>query len=297
MNIIALQKELLDAYSYRNLNAISLTLINLYKNQQFGILQKIADIIGDFISIEISVDGKGFSKLMMLYHPDRMDFHVNEINRLVSENNLNKLLDYSHILRLARIDEIASSLDSYEDIDYSPVYEYEWDDGLMGFHIEYGKKKEDDLLNTRRRKRKELNFYDAVKVRIYGDTHTEYPSYYLEDWDEFELAAADISDLDGIQYCIHTKIFDLSENYISDLTPLESLINIEELNLSDNRINIIDSLGFLKNLRTIILNNNHIDDISPLYLLSKLEYVELSGNDINPSQIDKLRTSGVQVIV
>ncbi len=295
MDIITLHKELLEAYSYKNLNCISLTLINLYKNQQYGILQKIADIIEDFISIEIGEDGKGFSKLMMLYHPDRLDFHVNEINRLVQENNFDKLLDYSHILKLERIDEIATSLDSYEDIDYSPVYE--WDIEMEGFHIEYDRGKTDDLLTSKRRRRKELNFYDAIKVRIYGDTRIEYPSYYLEDMEEFELAASEITDLDGIQFCIHTKIFDLSENNISDLTPLEGLINIEELNLADNRISFIDSLGFLKNLRTIILNNNQIDDISPLYLLNNLEYVELSGNTIDPLQIEKLRTGGVQVIV
>lgn len=76
MDIITLHQELQKAYSSRNLNSISLTLINLYKNEQFGILQKIADIIGDYFTIEIGEDGKGFSKLMMLYHPDRMGYKI-----------------------------------------------------------------------------------------------------------------------------------------------------------------------------------------------------------------------------
>ena len=295
MDITTLHSELLEAYSYRNLNSISLTLINLYKNQQFGILQKIADIISDFVSIDIGENGKGFSKLMMLYHPDRLDYHIGEINKLAKENNYNRLLDYSHILRLERIDEIASSMNSYEDIDYSPVYE--WDIDLEGFHIEYEKRNMvDDLPAGKRKKKMNLNFYDAVKIRVYGDTQIEYPSYYLEDWEEFEMAALDITDLEGIQFCIHTKVFDLSENYISDLTPLENLSGIEELNLTDNKISIIDSLVFLKNLRTLYLNNNQIDDISPLFNLNKLEYVELTDNKIPTSQIEKLRSTGVQVI-
>ena len=39
MTITDLQKKLEEAYSIGNLNNISLTLINLYKNEQFSILQ------------------------------------------------------------------------------------------------------------------------------------------------------------------------------------------------------------------------------------------------------------------
>lgn len=41
MKIKELQRNLLEAYNAENLNGISLTLINLYKNQQFSILQNI----------------------------------------------------------------------------------------------------------------------------------------------------------------------------------------------------------------------------------------------------------------
>lgn len=78
MKIKELQHRLQEAYTLDNLNKISLTLINLYKNQQYLILQKIAEIISDSIIIEIEADGKGFSKLMMLYHPDRALYHIAE---------------------------------------------------------------------------------------------------------------------------------------------------------------------------------------------------------------------------
>ena len=79
MIITDLQQQLEEAYTVRNLNRISLTLINLYKNQQFSMLQKIGEIISDFVDIEISAEGKGFSKLIMLYHPDRSNYYLNEI--------------------------------------------------------------------------------------------------------------------------------------------------------------------------------------------------------------------------
>ena len=125
MTITDLQKRLEEAYTIKNLNNISLTLINLYKNQQYTILQKIGEIISDFVDIEISAEGKGFSKLITLYHPDRYNYYINEIKTLVDENNFDKLLEFSHILKLERIEEISKSLNSYEDIDYSPVYD--WD--------------------------------------------------------------------------------------------------------------------------------------------------------------------------
>ena len=71
MEIQKLKDNLLNAYSTENLNKISVVLLSLYKNEQFGTLQKIADMISDFVLVEIDENGKGFSKLMMLYHPDR----------------------------------------------------------------------------------------------------------------------------------------------------------------------------------------------------------------------------------
>ncbi|NJK86240.1 MAG: hypothetical protein HC906_09970 [Bacteroidales bacterium] len=116
MNINELHIKLKEAYSNQNLNKISVTLIQLYKNQQFSTLGQIAEIIQDSVKITIDAEGKYFSKLMMLYHPDRGDYHRLEIDRLAKENNYDGLLNYSHILLLSRIDEIASTLESEEDI-------------------------------------------------------------------------------------------------------------------------------------------------------------------------------------
>ncbi|MBN2349098.1 MAG: leucine-rich repeat domain-containing protein [Bacteroidales bacterium] len=290
MTVNELQQKLQEAYSIKNLNKISLTLINLYKNQQYTILQKIAEIISDFIAIEITAEGKGFSKLIMLYHPDRAKYSINEINRLAEQNNYDGLLEYSHILKLERIEEIANSLNSYEDIDYSPVYD--WDLEAEGYSIINDSDKAKNIKNSRPIV---YDFYDAVKIRQYGNTDIEFPTYYLEDIDEFELSSSDINDLDGVQYCKHAKTIDLSDNRITDLTPLAGLIYLEELNLSDNRIEIIDVLRFVKNLKRVYLSNNHIEDILPLLKLEKLDYVDLSGNKISKEQINQLIELGVTV--
>ena len=299
MTINELQTRLLEAYSVGNLNKISLTLINLFKTQQYSVLQKIADIISDFVSINITDAGKGFSKFMMLYHPDRSGFHINEISHLAEMNDFERLLEYSHILKLERIEEIAALIDSYEDIDYAPVYE--WDMETAGFSViddseinnEFqpvevvSLKTNTDLVG--------YSFYDAIKIREYGDTDIEYPSFYLEDIEEFELSSSAIDDLDGIQFCINAKSIDLSDNKISDLSFLRGLINLEELDLSGNQIGFIDDLSNLGNLRSVNLSDNLIEDAEPLLALKRLEYAVLSGNNIDIKQINILEESGITV--
>lgn len=293
MTIKELNRELLDAHTVNNLNKISLILINLFNAGQYSVLRKISEIISDYVNIEISYDGKGFSKFMMLYHPDRAVFHINEINRLTVQNNFDGLLMYSHILRLERIEEIAYSLESYEDIDYSPVYD--WDFEAEGFNIVYDIQPK-KIIKTRTTTRLiGYTFYDAIKIREYGDTEIEFPPYYLEDIEEFELSTSDIIDLDGVQFCIHATTIDVSNNRITDLSPLTGLANLEELDLSYNEIGDIDVLSNLRNLKSVLLSNNSIDDISPLFGLEKLEYADLSGNKINIEQINRLLDQGVCV--
>jgi Leucine-rich repeat (LRR) protein len=294
MTIKELQSNLLEAYTNNNLNKISHTLIDLYKNQQWAMLQKIAEIISDLVVVEITSEGKGFSKFMMLYHPDRAGYHINEINRLADQNKFDELLGYSHILKLERIEEISASLCSYEDIDYSP--EYEWDIETEGFSIinDYDQV-EPRKAQTTKTTLNGYNFYDAIKVREYGHTEIEYPTFYLEDIEEFELSSSDIIDLDGIQFCKHARTIDISNNRISDISPLLGLSDLEELNLSDNEIGIIDELSSLKSLRSVQLSNNNIEDISPLFELEKLEYADLSGNKIDIEQLNKLEELGITV--
>ncbi len=289
ITVDTLHVRLLEAYSSANLNNISLILINLYRNRQYSVLRKIADIISDIVNIEITDEGKGFSKFLMLYHPDRAENHIANINRFARENNLDGLLGYSHILMLDSIDEIANALDGYEDIDYSPVYE--WDFEEEGFTIIDAKQRPEKLKTSK----VACNFYDAFRFRIYGDPEAEFPSYYLEDIDEFELSSSYINDLEGVTFCIHALSMDLSDNMISDISLLSDLKRLEELNLSENQIELIDPLSSLPNLKRLYLADNHIKDISSLLDLEKLEYVDLAGNNISEDQVSQLIDSGVDV--
>jgi Leucine-rich repeat (LRR) protein len=295
MTLTELHTKLSEAYSNQNLNKITITLINLYKNEQLGTLRKIAEMINESIDIQIDPEGRYFSKLMMLYHPDRGDFHRNEINRLAAGEDYDGLLSYSHILMLDRIEEIADAFDSYEDIDYSPVYE--WDFNLDGFRVFNVVNPNGNAREEKPVRKISYTFYQAVKIRMYGRISIGFPTHYLEDIEEIELSQSGIRYLDGVQYCIHTRIMDLSDNAISDISLLWDLRMLEELNLSDNQIEEIDTLANLQRLRTLNLSNNAIKDVSCLLNLPELEYIELSGTGVPTPQIRELEASGITVVV
>jgi len=299
MTTSELHNKLKEAYSNQNLNKITVTLINLYREQQFGTLRQIADMISESVEMPVDSDSRYFSKMMMLYHPDRGDFHRNEIDRLAAINDYDALLSYAHILMLGKIEEIASTLSSYEDIDYSPVYE--WDLDLNNFTIinTRAKNSSDDEYNVIeevRTDRRGCTFYEGIQKRMFGDTITGFPSYYLEDLDEIELSQSGIRDLDGIQYCRHAVVMDLADNSISDISLLWDLTLLEELDLSGNYVEEIDSLVNLRNLKTLNLSHNAVNDVSYLLHLPNLEYVDLTGTRVTQSQINKLEASGVTVV-
>ena len=287
----SLSTELLEAFSEANLNKITRNLIRLYREKEFEKLNIISGMLSEWVEISIESDGKGFSKIISLYHPDRGEFYRNKIAESTRQNDSQMLEKFRHIFVIQDIEEIAASIESFEDIDYHP--EYVWDEGAAGFGFHRNNRKK-----TRAQTRKQFDgytFYEAMQIRQYGDTDTSFPTYYLEDMDEVELSESDILDLDGVEYCIHTLSMDLSGNRITDLLPLSALYQLQELNLSGNKLSYIDALGNLQQLRSVDLSNNAIDDISPLFEIATLEFADLTGNRISLAQIQELRELGVTV--
>lgn len=287
----SLSAELLEAYSEANLNKITRNLIRLYKEKEFEKLNIISGMLSEWVEITIESDGKGFSKIISLYHPDRGEFYRSKIAESTRQNDSQTLEKFRHIFVIQDIEEIAANIESFEDIDYHP--EYVWDAGSAGFGFHRNNR---EKAHAQPRKHFEgYSFYEAMQIRQYGDTNTSFPTYYLEDMDEVELSESNISDLDGAEYCVHTVSMDLSGNVITDLAPLSGLMQLQELNLANNRLSYIDALSNLQNLKSVDLSNNTIDDISPLFEIESLEYADLTGNRISLPQLNELRDLGVNV--
>ena len=284
--------RLLEAWSETNLNKIARNLIRLYQDKEFEKLNIISGLISQWLEIVIEPDGKGFTKIISIYHPDRGDYYRNQISAAANRQDVELLSRLEHIFVIQNIEEIAANIESYEDIDYDP--DYVWDVKNKGFSFfEVNKKKH----RTKSRKVTSVGytFYDAVKIRHSGDVESEFPTYYIKDMDEIEMSDSEIDDLDGVELCIHTLILDLSFNRITDLSSLENLIRLNELNLANNQIVNIDALANMHHLRYIDLSNNSIKDATPLFEIERLKYANLTGNKISLQQIKALRDRGVTV--
>lgn len=292
MDIKELYKELSEAYKNDNLNIVTRKLISLYKNKHYNKIREIANKVSKYVPIEEEKDSKCFSKLIVLYHPDKGDLYRKSINKHYTKNNLEALTKYSHILQLKNIENTVVTAIN-EEVDYNP--QYTWDKNEKEGYYFYD---EDEVNNEDKSDSMvyEKSFYNEVKYRQYGDLSINFPPHYLEDIEEFEFVQSEIELLDGIEYCKQAVVIDLSDNKITDISELCTLNRLEELYLGNNQIGYIDALSNLFELKIIDLSNNQIDDIAPILNLEKLEYVNLIGNPISKNQIDKLTKKGMIVM-
>jgi Leucine-rich repeat (LRR) protein len=287
-----LYEELLEAYSDKNLNRITGKLIDLYKNRKYAEIRNIANSISKYIIIDEEKDAKCFSKLIMLYHPDKGDYFRMHIRSLYLAKDMESLEKYAHIRLVDNIDNIDVQVID-DDIDYQPEYMwYEQESDLYDSYHEEGDRNEMDF----EPEEIEKTFYNAVKLREYGTLEVYFPTWYLRDLEEFEMEFAGITSLFGIEHCNHLIVLDLSNNEISDLADLWSLQRLEELYLANNEIGYIDALSNLSRLRIIDLSGNQIDDISPLFELKHLEYINLMDNKVPKHQIDFLKKKDIIVM-
>ena len=117
-----------------------------------------------------------------------------------------------------------------------------------------------------------------------------------------QASIRNISDLEGIQYCLDLERLYLGGNQIEDITPLASLTALTVLWLKDNQIADISPLSGLSNLDNLWLENNQIVDITPLASLTAVTFLWLDDNqivDISPlsglSNLESLRLQGNQI--
>ena len=142
-----LKERLLEAWSEVNLNKITRNLIRLYKEKEYEKLNIISGMLSEWVEIAIEPDGKGFAKIISLYHPDRGDYYRGLISSAAQQEDILTLARFEHIFVIENIEEIAATIESFEDIDYHP--EYEWDVKDSGFSYFQDKKKKPAKESTR----------------------------------------------------------------------------------------------------------------------------------------------------
>jgi hypothetical protein len=294
MAIRDLYTNLKEAYTEENLHLISSRIIDWFREHRYDALRAVQEVVNEHTPCQEVKVNRIFSRLIMLYHPDRLKQCESKMDEAYDAGDFETLYTMSHILTVQNLEPetvTVSTVISDEDL----AEEFGWDaqeDGFSYFVQEedLDTEKEDELTFTSR------SFLLALKRRVYGNLNVDFPMYLLEDLEEIEMADHEIESLEGIESCRHARAVDLTNNNLTDLTGLGYLRQVERLYLANNHISLIDDLSNLTVLQVLDISFNDVDDLSPLFELSHLSYLNVMGNRIPAWQLEKFRQAGVTVV-
>lgn len=127
----------------------------------------------------------------------------------------------------------------------------------------------------------DANLKRAVNIALKQQVNDEISKYKLGKLESLNVVNQNISNLEGIQYCIGLKRLDLQDNKIKDISKLSNLTQLTALELNLNEIEDISPIANLTNLESFGINGNNVSDITPLQNLNKLEDLGLLMNNIS----------------
>jgi len=296
VEIRELYDKLKEAYTSENLGLISGRIIEMFREHRYDALRAVQKVVSEYTTCDGEKVNKVFSRLIMLYHPDRLSQTLGQLEEAHKRGDFEELYAMSHILTVQNLEPeqvTVSSVITQEDL----AEEFGWDEGADGYsYFMAGEdyRKEDDL--NEESDYAGRSFLTTLKRRVYGNLNVDFPMYLLEDLEEIEMADYEIEYLDGIGACRHARAVDLSNNNLTDISELSELHQVERLYLTNNHIGLIDSLSNLTVLQVLDISYNDVDDLSPLFDLSHLSYLNVMGNRIPAWQLEKLQLKGVTIV-
>ena len=279
-----LLKKIIDYYSEENLTKITQKIIHAYKSKQFSYLIGIGNLIDESMVKRSSNIQKLFSKLIMLYHPDRVNMYRNKIKNLSDINN-SDFEKYAHIITVTENLDKIQFTQKVESVDSEIEYEYGYDD--EDFDSVIDENDSEDAYGNEDMSHFDFDFISLLRYKELGNIEDELPSFYFEELEgELTLPDSNLFDISGLEKCTNIEVLDLSNNQIINIIPIGFLSKLTDINLSGNNIHDISVLDNLQNLQRVDISFNEIDDISPLFELQNLEYVNIIGNNVSQKQIE-----------
>lgn len=289
-----LYHKLKEAYTAENLGLISGRIIDLFRDHRYDALRAIQKVVNEFTPIEEEKISRVFTRLIMLYHPDRLGQSLTRMEEAYKAADFEELYTMSHILTVQNLEPeqvMVSSILTEEDL----AEEFGWDEAADGYsYFMAGEEELSDL--DEEGDYAGPSFLTALKRRVYGNLNVDFPMYLLEDLEEIEMADHELEYLDGIDACRHARAVDLSNNNLTDISDLGHLRQVERLYLANNHVGLIDSLSNLTVLQVLDISFNDVDDLSPLFDLTHLSYLNVMGNRVPSWQLEQLHLKGVTVV-
>ncbi len=272
-------QQLQAVYSAESLNFLASRLIEAYRMKDHDFFQNLARALN---TPSYDQSGRLFNELIMMVHPDRQTYHTGRIRQLYSQDGSGNHDEYARILKLDR---------------FIKSYRADASGKTKSSGAANASNRSEDVIRRRPHPDSLYDFLSALKQKEYGNLDVSYHQIDLENTEgDLELSGYGISDLSGLEYCIHIIQLDLSNNLIGDIHALSSLFFLESIDLSGNRITHLNDLTEMQYLRTLNIAFNEVEDILPLFDLERLEFLNCIGNPVPESRINELRKKGVIVI-
>lgn len=294
-----LYNKLKAIYSEKNLTFLTTSLIDSFRGKQHALIKSMAWCIPEESGIHQDNVNKLFSHLIMMVHPDRINYYRKEIETGYQRKDRKHLMRFTFLFQLledlhqghlnVNIDsEIRESMEDeywYVDEDFDQIIDL--DETMASDENNYIP---EDAIEVACDFMSVLAGKEGITDMILEPFHLENLSGALD------VSGYGINDLSGIEYCTHITSLDLSANHLIDINEISNLVNLSELYLSGNAIGSIESLQPLRHLKYLDLSYNDIQDISVVKDLPAIAFINLTGNPLSTGQIDAIRTEGRIVV-
>lgn len=321
-SLSALVRELGERCTVDRLTKMTAALLDAHRSGRMGALRSLAGELGDWLSDRELEPSRLFSRLVLLFHPDRLRHLSGAVRDAAAREDtadLHRLLRLFHAFdsvfggsqgapgRPVYGGEASTGREEYgyDEADFDEVHSAReaWfggdssedagdEDSDAGEEDEVGERYEEPPGAVSRR-----SLFDAIYSREYGHVSTDFAPRHLETFEgEMDLSDYEITDLQGAEYLTGIQVLQLSENRIRSAWILGGLSTLEELYLAGNELEDVDGLERLGSLRILDIERNEVGDLTPLFDLPRLEYVNAIGNPVPIAHVERLRAKGVVVL-
>ncbi|MEZ5072794.1 MAG: hypothetical protein R2751_18025 [Bacteroidales bacterium] len=132
MEIRDLYLSLKEAYTAENLHQISSRIISLFQEKRYDGLRAIQRVVNEYVPLEEDKANRIFSRMIKLYHPDRLQNAIRELEAHYRNDDFESLWVMSHILHVKNLepDQVAVS-EVFSDEDLNE--EFGWDGEEDGY--------------------------------------------------------------------------------------------------------------------------------------------------------------------
>lgn len=240
---------------------------------------------------KLSSKNKAFFKLIKIFHPDRIEFHNNLLEK--SSNDISQF--YTNLFSLLDELENIKVKDHFVEVEINYSYDIEDFDDVVDINSYYDDYEDENIIETTT----DFDLIDAFRSTFIENNNNAIitPSMISMTTGYVDFSNLGINNTKGIEYYIYIERLNLNNNELDNLNGIENIHQLKELYISNNNIDDIVNIENLKHLEILDISNNDIYDITVLLKINSLKYVNIRNNHLRDNKIKKeLERKGIIVI-